>query len=94
MPTLTADPDTVIELPRRATGDAMALVRAKYNRAAMIAWINADLLARASHDVRKSIVLYDADGDFMMALLEMPDADALRRVRAATRVRFYSKGVR
>jgi hypothetical protein len=59
----------------------------------MVAWINADLLARASQDVRKSIVLYDADGDFLMALLDMPDADALRRVRAVSRVRFYSKGI-
>lgn len=37
------------------------------NKSLMVAWINADLLNRASCDVRKSVVLYDADTRFTMS---------------------------
>jgi hypothetical protein len=54
------------ELPAGAgMGDAM---RSELNRGVMVAWINADLMNRADCDIRKSIVLYDADRVFVMAL--------------------------
>ena len=37
------------------------------NKGLMVAWINADLLNRADCDVRSSLVIYDADGDFLYA---------------------------
>jgi len=43
-------------------------MRSTVNRGLMVSWINADLIERASCDVRRSIVLYDADGMFVHAL--------------------------
>lgn len=41
---------------------------AMLNRGLMVQWINADLINRASCDVRTSFVLYDADRTFITAL--------------------------
>ena len=62
------------------------------NKALMVAWINADLLTRAHHDVRKSVVLYDADKDFVFALTEVPDEVALQALYDRTTVCYYSVG--
>jgi len=43
-------------------------LRRKLTKGIMVQWINADLIHRAGCDVRRSIVLWDADGDFVMAL--------------------------
>jgi hypothetical protein len=59
-------PAGIAELP---VGDGMGdVMRSELNRGVMVAWINADLMNRADCDVRKSIVLYDADRVFVMAL--------------------------
>ena len=63
------------------------------NRSMMVAWINADLVSRAPHDVRKSIVLYDEDCMFVYALQNMPDEELLQEIGERTSVRFYSEGV-
>jgi hypothetical protein len=51
-----------------AGDDITDMIRNNLNRGVMIQWINADLFNRADCDVRKSIVLYDADRVFVMAL--------------------------
>jgi hypothetical protein len=56
----------ITELPAGAgIGDAM---RSELNRGVMVSWINADLLNRADCDIRRSVVLWDADRDFIMAM--------------------------
>jgi hypothetical protein len=79
--------DTVTEWPGQL--DSM---RREANRGLMVAFINADLLNRASLDVRHSIVLLDADGMFEYALPELPDDDTLARLFEQTRVRFWQRG--
>lgn len=67
------------------------------NREMMVAWINHDLLNRASHDVRKSIALYDEDRFFMKAL----HADSVEgllvqsgaNMSPSLDVHFWSKGI-
>jgi hypothetical protein len=51
-----------------AGNDITDMIRDNLNRGVMVAWINADLLNRADCDVRRSVVLYDADRVFVMAL--------------------------
>lgn len=70
-------------------------LRREANTGLMVDWINANLLDRASHDVRKSIVLYDENLLFIMAL---PEGITLtegqrRELFDKTPVRFWSKGV-
>ncbi len=62
------------------------------NRTLMVAWINADLLNRAQHDVRKSVVLYDEDRMFVHAMDEVPDPELLQRLYDKTTVRYWSVG--
>ena len=58
--------DTITELPAgNGLGDAM---RSELNRGLMVSWINADLANRADCDIRRSIVLWDQDRVFVMAL--------------------------
>lgn len=78
--------------------DTNSMIR-HINRQMMVRWINRDLIRRANHDVRKSIVLYDEHKAFMSAMLGVPAllvveddgvaADSLRRLG----VRFWSKGI-
>lgn len=51
-------------------GDDIVLgpLRKQVNRGAMVAWINHDIINRAGCDIRKSVVLYDAQYVFVMAL--------------------------
>ena len=45
-------------------------------------------------NVRRSVVLYDADKDFVHAMDEVPDEDLLHRLYEATPVRYCSaKGI-
>lgn len=88
---------TVIELPERSGFEAQ--IMPEINRGLMVQWINADLTARATYDVRTSLALYDADGDFVSALpasiAELDNFDDIRqKLFDETTVRFYSKGVR
>jgi hypothetical protein len=87
-----------MKLQEITTNDAM---RATVNRGLMISWINADLIERAGCDVRRSVILYDADGLFMHAC----DAglsgsaftdrlDGMKEQLLAAGVRFYSIGVK
>jgi hypothetical protein len=64
------------------------------NRGLMVDWINRDLIGRASHDVRHSIVLYDDAKMFVAALPASVDmtADVLDALATAG-VCFYSKGI-
>lgn len=75
--------------------DASSLeaIQRTMNKLLMVEWINADLPNRASHDVRKSIVLLDEDGMFVSALKELPDEELLQQIGERTSVRFYSRGV-
>lgn len=63
------------------------------NKGLMVAWINRELLDRASHDVRKSIVLLDGDKTFVHAVMELPDEATLQRLYDDTVVEFWSVGV-
>lgn len=65
----------------------------KINEGLMVAFINADLVNRANLDVRKSIVLYDADGDFRYALSEMPDDSIMSRLKEEAGIAYWSKGI-
>lgn len=86
---------TVIELPE---GMRTPMHR-EVNKGLMVMWINANLPARATYDVRSSLALYDADGDFALA---MPAAVAkldnfaeiLQKLFEQTRARFYTIGIR
>lgn len=92
--------NTVLPLPPK--GDSL-VPRALLNKGLMVHWINADLMSRAGHDVRKSIVFYDDAQTFETALTQA-EWDALskagvretflERLYAATPVRFWSKGVK
>lgn len=91
---------TVVELPKR-DNDLLGNMVRNANKDLMVSWINADLINRAGHDVRKSIVFYDAEGYFETALLpsqwdQLGDKREtfLERLAGATRIRFWSKGVR
>lgn len=72
---------------------SMEALQRTMNKLLMVEWINADLPNRASHDVRKSIVLLDEDGMFVSALKELPDEELLQQIGERTSVRFYSRGV-
>ena len=72
---------------------SLEAIQRTMNKLLMVEWINADLPNRASHDVRKSIVLLDEDGMFVSALKELPDEELLQQIGERTSVRFYSKGV-
>jgi hypothetical protein len=75
------------------------------NRGAMVAWINHDLINRAGCDIRKSIVLYDADMSFVMALPAGEMTPALFEQRMADKpktvtamhdrlgIRYWSQGL-
>jgi len=80
--------DTVVEITK-----SDSVMQKVFNKESAIAWINSGLFDRAHHDIRTSICLYDADKDFVMMLDELPDEAALQRVRVATRVRYWSKGI-
>jgi hypothetical protein len=92
---------TLIEIP--AGADPSDAMRRELNRGLMVSWINRDLLNRADCDVRKSVVFYDADRVFMMALsAEVTPAGFRERletlpnaIAAARRLgaRYWSAGV-
>lgn len=70
------------------------------NRGAMVQWINHDLMNRAGCDVRRSIVLYNADRCFVMALpasLSVDDflarADGVAANFARLGITYWSRGV-
>lgn len=61
--------NTITRITSTAGDDAiLGPLRKQLNRGVMVQWINADLIDRAGCDIRKSIVLYDADYSFVMAL--------------------------
>jgi hypothetical protein len=90
---------SITELP--AADNLLDTLRASLNRGVMVQWINADLFNRADCDVRKSIVLYDVDRVFVMAL-STSVTPALFRERldlvvdsmTAAGIRYYSVGVK
>lgn len=57
----------IVELDYDAP-DITDMIRVTLNRGLMVDWINRDLFNRADCDVRKSVVFYDADRVFVMAL--------------------------
>lgn len=70
------------------------------NRGAMVQWINDDLMNRAGCDVRKSVVLYDAERHFVIALpasLSVEDflarADGVAAEFARLGITYWSRGV-
>lgn len=66
------------------------------NQGLMVTWINADLLNRANHDVRKSVVLYDEDKMFvaaMPAVMGPVPNPGLSAKLYEVGVRFYSRGI-
>jgi len=100
--TPAAPAKTIVELP--AGDDTMAdAMRRSLNAGVMVAWINADLFNRADCDIRRSVVLWDGDRDFVMAmgaditpalfrqrLTELPNLVAHMY---AAGVRFWSVGI-
>lgn len=62
------------------------------NKSLMVAFINHDLLTRASLDVRHSVVFYDEDKMFRYAGNVDVDDELLTRLAASTDVRYYSIG--
>ncbi len=90
---------TVVELP--AVGNFSDAMRAELSRGVMVAWINADLLNRADCDVRRSVVLWTAEREFVMALGVSVTAEIFRdRIAmvadsmAAIGIRYWSVGIR
>ena len=90
---------SITELP--AADNVLDMLRHTLNRGVMVAWINADLVNRADCDVRKSIVLYDADRVFVMALgtsvspaLFRERLDLVVESMSAAGIRYYSVGVK
>jgi hypothetical protein len=81
--------NTVIELPK----DMRDPMRREVNKGLMVRFINADLIERCNLDVRKSFVLYDADGLFDYAIDHMPSDEKLQRLYDHTNVRYWSKGI-
>ncbi|ORW08071.1 MULTISPECIES: hypothetical protein [Mycolicibacter] len=69
--------------------DAM---RREINHGLMVTFINAELLERASLDVGRSVVFYDADHGFLYAVAELPDTGMLQRLYDNTSIRFWSYG--
>lgn len=98
----TTTQTTVIPLGERDSDPLFGPLRAKLNKTLMVNWINQALFERCGHDVRRSIVFYDADGDFVTALLpsefaaldDEKRAVFLQRLFDATPVRFWSKGLK
>jgi hypothetical protein len=82
-------PNTVRELPE----EMRDVLRRTANQSVMVAWINADLLNRASLDVKKSVIFYDDAGIFEYALAKLPDAEMLRKLYVHTNVRYWTKGL-
>jgi hypothetical protein len=67
--------------------------RRSANKFLAIRFINDDLVNRAGLDIRRSVILYDADHLFMVALPYLPDALVLQRLFDEAGVRHWSKGV-
>ena len=95
--------NTVQPLPRPTVGSIEHVITSKVNKGLMVQWINADLMSRMGHDVRKSIVFYDEARVFETAMLPadwqaLADAgkrdEFLSRLCAATPIRYWSKGVK
>ncbi len=80
--------DTVTEI---AVTDLSAMQR-EVNQGLMVAFINRELVDRASLDVRDAIVFYDADKDFAFAAESLPDEETLQRLAETTKIRFWSRG--
>lgn len=81
-----------MSIPRITTTGPMLK---QINRGLMVNWINSDLVNRASNDIRKSTVFYDADQMFVAALpagIDLPESawDTLER---ETGVRYWSTGL-
>lgn len=93
---------TITELP--ADADMFDMLRQTLNRGLMVDWINRDLINRADCDIRKSVVFYDVDRVFVMALGTSVTADIFRaRIETMPNVvasmqrmgiRYYSIGVK
>jgi len=82
----------VMKVQKLVKRDVDQMVR-KINRGLMVRFINADLVNRAGLDVRKSVVLYDADKMFEYALPELPAPELLDRLHDEAGIRYWSKGV-
>lgn len=96
----------ITRITSTAGGDSiMGPLFKQFNRGAMVAWINRDLINRAGCDIRKSIVLYDGDMCFVMALPAGEMTPALFEKRMADMpntvtamhdrlgIRYWSKGL-
>lgn len=101
---MNTDITTITRITSTAGDDViLGPLRKQLNRGAMVQWINRDLVGRAGCDVRKSIVLYDSDMTFVMALPAdvTPDVFTERlatlpnTVAAMERIgiRYWSKGI-
>jgi hypothetical protein len=92
---MSNDTTTETTAPRAVEITETDAMRREVNRGLMVQWINADLLVRANHDVRTSVVMYDADRLFMFALpgrVDMTNDDLIDAL-ADNGVRFYSRGI-
>ena len=97
-----ASKPTITELPDGA--DVLDMLRSSLNRGLMVEWINRDLFNRADCDIRKSVVFYDADRVFRMALgTSVTPATFRARIEtmpnvvasmARIGIRYYSIGVK
>jgi len=63
------------------------------NRSLMVAYINAELIERASLDVRNSCVFYNDEHEFVAATDSVPDSLTLERLAEASSIRYWSRGV-
>lgn len=70
------------------------LMQRTMNRHHMVAWINADLINRASNDIDKSTVFYDQHMEFMFATRIDVTEELWTELITRTAVRFWSAGVR
>jgi len=65
----------------------------RINHGLMALYISADPLQRAHLDARTSFILYDADGLFEFALVDMPNDEVLQGLYNNTSVRYWSWGI-
>lgn len=88
-------PDTATSPVLEQITETNAMMRS-VNQGLMVHWINADLINRAGHDVRKSIVLYDEDQMFVQALPAVLGPELhpnVHKLAYDAGVRFYSLGI-
>ncbi len=85
---MTDNEKTVIEITETSP------MQREFNKGLAVAYINADLAARAHLDIRTSYFFYDEDKDFYgFALSTRLNDEVLPTLYEKTSIRYWSKGI-